>query len=86
MRGKLATVEHYLAENRRAGKGQFLAGTDYPTHADAAVWGWYAATLAVRPSELDLGNRIWRHESLPLVSAWVVAVQEVSGVQLEFPY
>lgn len=84
IRGKLATMEQYLDENKRAGKGRFLAGTDYPSHADATVWGWYATTVAVRPKELELESRTWKHESLPLVSAWVEAVKEGSGIKLEY--
>lgn len=86
MRNKLATIEQYLAESKAKGKGQFIAGTDYPTHADAAVYGWYVATVAIRPAELDLVNRIWKHESLPLVSQWIGAVEKASGAKPEFPY
>lgn len=86
VRDKLTTIERYLAENKANGKGQFLLGTDYPTHADAAIWGWYVATQAIRPLDLDLVNRIWKHESLPLVSQWVEAVGKQSGAKPEFPY
>lgn len=82
VRGKLQTIEAYLAANKEEGKGQFLAGTEYPSHADAAVWGWYAATLAVQHPGVDLGALIWKHESLPLVGEWVDAVQKAANVEL----
>lgn len=82
VRSKLATLEAYLASNREEGKGPFLAGTEYPSHADAAVWGWYAATRAVRHPGVDLAKLIWKHESLPLVGAWVEEVRKAAGVEL----
>lgn len=79
MRDKLDTLELHLATLAADGKGRFIAGTDYPTHADSTVFGWYGASAAVRP--YDLVAKIWKHESLPLVSAWIDAVIEVSGVR-----
>ncbi|KAL1411565.1 hypothetical protein Q8F55_002528 [Vanrija albida] len=84
VRDKLQTIEKQLAANKEAGKGKFLAGTDYPTHGDAAVFGWYAASAAVRG--YDLLEKIWNHESLPLVSAWVKDVADVSGAKVAYPY
>ncbi|CAK9780852.1 hypothetical protein CC85DRAFT_328560 [Cutaneotrichosporon oleaginosum] len=81
VRAKLATLEAYLAANEAEGAGPFLAG-ETASHADAAVWGWYAASLAVRHPGVDLGALIWKHESLPLVGAWVDAVQKAAGVEL----
>lgn len=84
VRDKLQTLEKQLSLNKEAGRGPFIAGTEYPTHADAAVFGWYAASAAVRP--YDLVEKIWNHESLPLVSGWVKDVSRVSGVKVTYPY
>lgn len=77
-RATLGTLEKHLAALKAAGKGPFIAGTDYPTHADADVFGWYGASAAVRP--YDLLAKVWHHAELPLVSAWAKQVIAVSGV------
>lgn len=70
-------------KGKSAAKGPFLAGTERPTHADAAVYAWYAATLAIRGVE-DAVGRTWGHESLPLLGMWVKAVEGL--VRVEYPY
>lgn len=84
-RATLQTLEKHLAAQRAAGKGPFIAGTDYPTHADADVFGWYGASAAVRP--YDVVEKVWHHQDLPLVSEWAKNVIKVSGVNPpKYPY
>lgn len=82
VRSKLATLEKQLAANKAAGRGPFLAGTAYPTHADAAVFGWYGASAAVQL--YDVVALTWKHEDNPLVAAWVDKVQEASGARPDY--
>ncbi|BEJ12460.1 hypothetical protein CspHIS471_0209200 [Cutaneotrichosporon sp. HIS471] len=86
VRTALGTVERLLAANSEAGVGRFLAGTDYPTHADAAVYSWYASSDAVRGHTPSVTERTWFHESLPLVGRWVRDVEEASKTKLEYAH
>lgn len=86
VRERLATIERLLAANKAAGAGKFLAGTDHPTHADAAVYGWYAASEAVRGYSPSLVDRTWFHESLPHVKQWVQDIAEESKAKPAYPY
>lgn len=68
------------AQGQGQSRGPFLGGS-HPTHADAAVYAWYAATLAIRPElEVDIVGQTWRHDSLPLVAAWVDDVEAATGM------
>lgn len=82
VRGKLATLEKQLAANQEAGRGPFLAGTTYPSHADAAVFGWYGASAAVQL--YDLVAKTWKHPDNPLVREWVEAVEAKSGAKPDY--
>lgn len=84
VRTKLGLIEKQLAANAGTSKGRFLAGTDYPTHADAALYGWVGAAAAVRPH--DLVAAIWKHESLPFLGAWVDTVEVTAGVKPTYSY
>ncbi|GMK55454.1 hypothetical protein CspeluHIS016_0205100 [Cutaneotrichosporon spelunceum] len=83
IRAKLITLERTLQANKDEGKGQFIAGNDHPSHADAAVWGWYGTLLAVNHMGIKLGPLTFKHETLPLVGAWADAVQKAAGVDLQ---
>jgi glutathione S-transferase len=68
-RTRLAVIEGLLQYQQIQG-AEWLAGKA-PSHADAVVFGWYAQNR-LNP---ELVKQIWKHESLPLVAAWVKRVE-----------
>jgi glutathione S-transferase len=78
-REKLKTLDRLLAEAPNG--GPFILGTK-PSHADASLWGWYAASQVNAPVINEL---LWEHPSLPNVAKWVAAAKEATGIKFNFP-
>ncbi|WVQ79644.1 hypothetical protein IAT38_001744 [Cryptococcus sp. DSM 104549] len=64
-RNRLAVVEALLGYKREKDEPLWLTGK--PTHADFALFGWFAAST-VNPA---VEKGVWRHEDNPLVEEWL---------------
>lgn len=72
----LQLLETYLQKSG----GPFILGTK-PSHADSAIWGWYASSQ-VNPGVVN--PLIWENSGLPRIAAWVKAVNQLVGFKFDF--
>ncbi|CAK9780050.1 hypothetical protein CC85DRAFT_283631 [Cutaneotrichosporon oleaginosum] len=76
-RASLAVLENYLSHE----EGPFILGRE-ASHADSIVYGWYCCSQV---NARVVNPRLWYHDSLPRVAAWVDAMKARTGLDVSFP-
>ncbi|WWD16960.1 hypothetical protein CI109_101392 [Kwoniella shandongensis] len=76
-RSRLSVIESLLAYKKAKDEPLWLVGK--PTHADFAIFAWYAQSI-IHP-EVEKG--VWRHPDNPLVGEWLDLILESGLVKKE---